>query len=163
MMKINVTQQVFEACGPRDHFFEKTKNLFLHNGLQEWPGLYRFSSGPKGAIQTDIQTESQTHIYTSELKKTHSLGFWQYKVRSSPSKFSVLFFMFILWVLKYAKRWHSLRSRKFISVKKEIRLFHLRILLASLNICTDRTEKLLNMIRIIHYIVWENQGKMGKF
>ena len=50
-------------------------------------------------------------------------------------------------------RWHSGRSRKFISATKEMRLFHLRKLLISLNICSDRTEKLRNMIRTIYYIV----------
>ena len=41
----------------------------------------------------------------------------------------------------------------FILVTKEIRLFHLRILLTSLNIYSDHKEKLGNGIRIIYYIV----------
>ena len=36
---------------------------------------------------------------------------------------------------------HSHGSKKLFSVTKEIRLFHLRILLTSLNICSYRIEK----------------------
>ena len=42
-------------------------------------------------------------------------------------KFSVLLLLFILWVLNYDNRWHSQRSRKFILVTEETRLFHVRI------------------------------------
>ena len=56
-------------------------------------------------------------------------------------KFSRLLFIFNLWVLLYGNRWHSRRSRKFILVTMEIRLFHLLVLLTSLNICSDRAEE----------------------
>ena len=75
MWKIHVTLQFFDASGPQDHFFEKKTRVFRY-GLAECvyqiPGLYRFSLWPKGAVQTDKQRESQTHIYKIELKKTHS-------------------------------------------------------------------------------------------
>ena len=45
------------------------------------------------------------------------------------------------------------KDQKIILVTKEIKLFHLRVLLTSLNICSDRTEKLGNRIRMICYIV----------
>ena len=60
---------------------------------------------------------------------------------------------FWLWALKNSG------SRKFIPVTKEIRLVHLRVLLTSLNICSGRTTKLQNMIRIINYIVLNETGK----
>ena len=41
-----------------------------------------------------------------------------------------------------------------------MRLFHLRVLLTSLNICSDYTEKQENGMRMIYYIVlsetWKN-------
>ena len=64
---------------PRDaavslgQIFPKKKHVFRY-GLGECvyqiSGLYRFSFGQ------DKTTEWQTHIYTSELKRTHSPGFW---------------------------------------------------------------------------------------
>ena len=45
------------------------------------------------------------------------------------------------------------KDKKNILVTKEIKLFHSRVLLTSLNICSDRTEKLGNRIRMICYIV----------
>ena len=45
-------------------------------------------------------------------------------------------------------------SKHFFSlVTKEIMLLHLRVLLTSLNIYSDRTEKLGNRIRMIYYVV----------
>ena len=71
----------------------------------------------------------------------------------------MLLFLFISRVLQYGNRWHSQRSKKFILVTKEIRLFHLMILLTSLNIYSDRPEKLGNWIRMIYSIVSSKQEK----
>ena len=77
MWKIHVMQQLFEA---QDRFFRKNKKTIFRYGpgecVYQISGLCRFSLGPKGTVQTDKQTESQTHIYTSELKKTDSLSFF---------------------------------------------------------------------------------------
>ena len=43
--------------------------------------------------------------------------------------------------------------KKNYGVTKEIRLFHLRVLLTSLNICSDYTEEQGNGMRMIYYIV----------
>ena len=52
--------------------------------------------------------------------------------------------------------------KKIMLVNKEIKLFHLRELLTSLNISSDRTEKLGNWIRMIYYIVFsETKKKMS--
>ena len=74
IQKTNVPRQFFEASGPRDRFSKK-KPVFRY-GLGECvyqiSGLYRFRCGQNAWHR---QTEKQGHIYTSELKKTHSRGF----------------------------------------------------------------------------------------
>ena len=46
-----------------------------------------------------------------------------------------------------------------LSSYKEIRLVHLRILLNSLNICSDHTEEMGNKIIMIYYIVLSETRK----
>ena len=64
----------------------------------------------------------------------------------------MLLFLFTSRVLQYGNRWHSQKSMKFILVTKEIRLFHLKVLLTLLNICSYRTDELGNGIERIYYI-----------
>ena len=71
----------------------------------------------------------------------------------------MLLFLFISRVLQYGNRWHSQRSMKFILVTKEIRLFHLKVLLTLLNICSYRTDELGNGIGRIYYIVLSETRK----
>ena len=63
MRKIHVTQQFFKASGLWDRFFQKKKHIFRY-GLGECvyriSGLYLFSMGPKGAVQTDKQSHRHT-------------------------------------------------------------------------------------------------------
>ena len=71
----------------------------------------------------------------------------------------MLLFLFTSRVLQYGNRWHSQRSMKFILVTKEIRLFHLKVLLTSQNICSYRTDELGNGIGRIYYIVLSETRK----
>ena len=68
-------------------------------------------------------------------------------------------FLFTSRVLQYGNRWHSQRSMKFILVTKEIRLFHLKVLLISLNICSGCRHELENGIGSIYYIVLSETRK----
>ena len=74
-------------------------------------------------------------------------------------KFSMLLFSFTSRVLQFGNRWHSQRSMKFILVPKEIRLFHLKVLLTLQNICSYRTDELGNGIGRIYYIVLSETRK----
>ena len=71
----------------------------------------------------------------------------------------MLLFLFISWVLQYGNLWHSQRSMRFILVTKEIRLFHLKVLLSSKNICSYCTDELGNGIGRIFYIVLSESRK----
>ena len=76
MRKIPVTRQFYEAGGRHGDLIEKTKNPFLDkvNGSMcaEFQVCIVFRCGQKAWHR---QTDTQSHIYTSELKKTHSRGF----------------------------------------------------------------------------------------
>ena len=67
MRKIYVTRQFFEASGPQDNFFEKTKNPFLDMVLGSECTKFQvcifFRCGQKTPYR---QTYQQSHIFTSE-------------------------------------------------------------------------------------------------